>query len=198
MKNLVVVMLLLICFSGAKAQEVYNSSGKAHYKNKKNNGGYDADKLIIGGGMNLGFGNGYTRVGASPIVGYRLTKHFSAGVGLGYQYYKYPYDEFHSIYMNIVYPNLWARYFVYRNIFLSANYEYDIISLKSPLDRYGNFNETSEKATNNCMLLGVGFKQPLGGRVSFYGELYYDLLQGQYSPYPKNYPGIRFGIAAGF
>jgi hypothetical protein len=198
MKKLIFIMLLLVGASGVMAQEVYNSSGKKNYK-KKTHTGYDADKLIIGGGMNLGFGSGYARVGASPIVGYRITKQFSAGVGVGYQYYKSPYgDNVHYSYMHIVYPNLWTRYFVYRNIFLNANYEYDIISLSTPLDRYGNFNQTNLKVTNNCMLFGVGLKQPIGGRVCFYGELYYDLLQGQYSPYPSHYPGLRFGIAAGF
>jgi len=198
MRNFVLTLVLLVGFSGAMAQEVYNSSGKANYKKKKEKKGYDADKLVLGGGMNFGIGNGFTRVGVSPIVGYRLQKNLFAGVGLGYQYYKAPYDELHNVYMNIVYPNVWARYFVYRNIFVNATYEYDIITERYPLDRYGNFNETKSSLTNNTLLLAVGYKWSLGGRLGFYGELYYDVLQGKNSPYPKSYPGIRFGIAAGF
>lgn len=202
MKKVVFIFLLLASL-GVNAQEVYNSSGKANYKNKKSSSGYDADKLIVGGGVILGFGTGYANLGASPIVGYRFAKRFSAGVGVGYQYNKYPYyidpfENVHYAYMNIVYPNLWARYFVYRNIFINATYEYDFISLKRPLDNYGNLNQTKLNVTNQCLLAGVGLRQPLGGRVSFYGELFYDVLQGKYSPYPKNSPSLRFGIAAGF
>lgn len=202
MKKVVFALFILFMYSGAMAQEVYNSSGKTNYKKKKTTG-YDPDRLIIGGGMNLAFGSGYTNVGASPIVGYRLTKRFSAGIGVGYQYYKFPdyVDPFYNVhyaYMNIVYPNVWARYFVYRNIFINATFEHDIITLKSPLDRYGNLNQTKQSVTNECLLMGVGLRQPLGGRMSFYGELFYDVLQGPYSPYPKNGPGLRFGVAAGF
>ncbi len=198
MKKLVWVVLLLAGFSGAMAQEVYNSSGKANYKGNKEKGGFDPDKLVLGGGLNLGIGGGFARLGASPIVGYRIANHLFAGVGCGYQYYKAPYDDLHNIYQNIIYPNLWARYFVYRNFFINATYEYDIITQRSPLDRYGNFNQTTSNFTNSALLAAVGLKQPLGGRVSFYGELYYDVLQGKYSPYPRNWPGIRFGVAAGF
>lgn len=204
MKNIIITILLVLGVSGAMAQEVYTSSGKTSYKKEKHTG-YDPDRLIVGGGLNLGFSNGYTNIGASPIVGYRLTKNFSTGVGLGYQYYKYPSyldptsQQVYNSYMNIVYPNLWARYFVYRKlIFVNATFEYDFISLKEPLDNYGNLKQTKYSVTNQCLLMGVGFMQPLGGRVGFYGELYYDVLQGRYSPYPAGSPGLRFGIAAGF
>lgn len=198
MKKLVFALLLLAGFSGATAQEIYNSSGKANYKKKKEKKGYDADRLVLGGGMNFGMGNGFLRVGVSPIVGYRLQKNFYAGVGMGYQYYKAPYDETHNEYMNMYYPNIWTRYYVYRNIFVNATYEYDFISVRYPLDRFGNFNETKSSVTNQCLLLGVGLRQSLGGRLSFYGELFYDVMQGQYSPYPKGFPGMRFGLATGF
>ncbi len=202
MKKLVFVMLLLAGFYGATAQEIYNSSGKANYKKKKEKRGYDADKLVLGGGMNFGMGNGFLRVGVSPIVGYRLQKNFYAGVGMGYQYYKAPYDETHNEYMNMYYPNIWTRYYVYRNIFVNATYEYDFINYSYPKEDYSTgsllLKQTKASVTNQCLLLGVGLRQSLGGRLSFYGELFYDVMQGQYSPYPKGFPGMRFGLATGF
>ncbi len=202
MKNIIFILLFALGATVAHGQEVYNSSGKANYKNKKKQKGYDPDKLVLGGGMNLGFGNGYANVGISPIVGYRLTKHFSAGVGLGYQYYKYPsyldpFNNYYYTYMNIIYPNVWTRLFVYRNLFLSAGYEYDFITLKKPFDRFANLKQTKSTVDNHCLLVGLGLRQPIAGRVSFFGELFYDVLQGEYSPYPKGNLGIRFGIAAG-
>lgn len=198
MRKVVLFVLLLAGFSGAMAQEVYNSSGKANYKGKKEKTGFDPDKLVLGGGATVRLGNGFAVLGASPIVGYRVANHLFAGVGCGYLYYKAPYDDIHNVYQNIIYPNVWARYFVYRNFFINATYEYDIITQRYPLDNKGQFNETKSQVTNSALLAGVGLRQPLGGRVCFYGELYYDVLQGKYSPYPKGWPGVRFGIAAGF
>ena len=205
MRHITLVLLLLIAVSYASAQDVYTSSGKTGYHKKtKKVKGYDPDKLIIGGGLNAGIGGGYANVGIAPIVGYRITKEFSAGIGLGYQFYKEPVaydpinpDKLYYAYENIIYPSVWGRYFVYRNIFVDATFEYDFINLKYPLDQYGNFNTTKSSVTNTCLLLGVGFKQPLGGRVSVFAELIYDVLQGQYSPYPKNGPDFRLGICAG-
>jgi hypothetical protein len=198
MRKVVLFVLLLAGFSGAMAQEVYNSSGKTNYKNDKKKSGFDPDKLVLGGGATVGIGGGFARLGASPIVGYRLADHFYAGVGCGYLYTKAPYDDIHYVYQNIIYPNVWARYFVYRNFFINATYEYDIITQRFPLDNKGQFNETTFKYNNSALLAGLGIKQPLGGRVCFYGELFYDVLQGKYSPYPKGWPTMRFGIAAGF
>jgi hypothetical protein len=203
MRYVVVVLLLFIGMSYASAQDVYTSSGKTGYQKKmKKNKGYDPEKLIVGGGLNGGFGGGYANAGISPIVGYRFTNRFSAGVGVGYQFYKEPdyidqNNNIHYAYENIVYPSVWARYFVWRNIFVDATFEYDFIMLQSPLDNYGNLNVTRSNVSNQCLLLGVGLKQPIAGRVSFFGELIYDVLQGEYSPYPHNGPDIRFGIAAG-
>ena len=205
MKNILFLVLLSLGVASVSAQEVYTSSGKPGYQKKvKKTKGYDPEKLVIGGGFNAGIGSGFANIGLSPIVGYRWTKNFSAGVGVGYQYYKSPVapdptnpDKELYQYMSIVYPNLWTRYFVYRNIFVDATYEYDIISLKSPIDHFGNVNQVKSSVTNSCLLLGVGLRQPLGGRVSAYVSLIYDLLQGEYSPYPRNAPDIRFGIVAG-
>lgn len=202
MKYCVVALLLFIGISHVSAQDVYTSSGKANYKKKKHKG-FDPDKLIVGGGLNLGIGDGYANAGISPVAGYRFTDHFSAGIGLGYQFYKAPdyydpnTDKTYYAYENIVYPSLWGRYFVWRNIFTDLTFEYDFIYLKEPLDKYGQLNTTKSTVTNPCLLLGAGIKQPIAGRVAIYAELIYDVLQGDYSPYPKAGPDLRFGILAG-
>ena len=207
MKNVVLVLLLFAGMSYASAQDVYTSSGKQGYqkKTKKKKSGYDPEKLIIGGTLNAGFGGGYANVGIGPLVGYRITDHFSAGVGLGYQYYQEPEyvdpvdpNKVSYIKENIIYPSVWTRYYVYRNFFVSGTFEFDFINLKGPGYVNGYLNTVKESVTNPCMLIGAGFRQPLGGRVSAYFELIYDVLQGQYSPYPVGYPDIRIGFGAGF
>ena len=206
MKNLIFVLILCAGFTYTSAQDVYNSSGKPgyHKQTKKRKKGYDPDKLILGGMPNLDFGNGFVDVGVSAIVGYRLTDHFSAGLGVGYLYSKSPiaYDPNNSnniLYQNenIIYPNLWARYFFYRNFFATATYEYDIISQKVPFDNFGNLYPPTSHFTNSCLFLGAGYRWRIAGRLSFYGELVYDVLQGKNSPYYPGQPTIHFGIAAG-
>jgi hypothetical protein len=203
-------VLLCLATTYATAQEVYTSSGKSGYKKKsKREAGYDPDKLIIGGGFNGVYGGGYASAGVSPIVGYLFFKNFTAGVGVGYQYYQYPQDIYDynnpsKIYYakeNIIYPGLWARYFVFRNIFVETNFEYDFINLKAydyAYDANGNPYIAQDKAKVQvpCLLLGVGIRQPLSGRVSVFFEAMYDALQQQYSPY-YGQPVFRLGVAAG-
>ena len=206
MKNIVFVLILCAGFTYASAQDVYTSSGKQGYHKKtKKAKGYDPDKLILGGSLNGFFGNGYVNAGISPIVGYRITDRLSAGVGLGYQFYQQPQadptnsDHILYAYENIIYPSIWGRYFFYRNFFTDATLEYDFINVKQPAYNVFTNVEGTQKfnATNTCLLLGIGVKQPLGGRLFVYGEMIYDVLQGKYSPYPQGAPDLRIGFGVG-
>ncbi len=209
MKNTVLVLLLCAGFTYASAQDVYTSSGKPGYQKhtKKKKKGYDPDKLILGGGITFNFGDGYLSAGIAPTVGYRITDHFSAGVGLGYLYSQVPEyvdpvnpDKVSYFRENIVYPSIWARYFVYRNLFVSSTVEYDFINQRGPGYAPNSVTPTtlSQNLDNTCLFLGVGYKFPLGGRVSLYGELLYDVLQGNNSPYSPGFPTLlHFGFAVG-
>jgi len=205
-KNIVFILLLSMIATFAHAQEVYNSSGKPGYHKKtKKKKGYDPDKLIIGGGLNAGFGGGYINAGIAPIVGYRITRKFSAGIGLGYQYNRAPTnyyspsepDKVFYSKANIIYPSVWTRHFLYRNIFAEAAFEQNFISISGGLNRYGVWDNAKENIMASCGLVGLGLSQPLGGRVAFYGEIMYDVIQQENSPYYGR-PIFRFGIAAGF
>ena len=210
MKNLLLVSLLFVGMSYASAQDVYTSSGKPGYHKKtKKKKGYDPDKVIIGGGFTAGFGDGYIAAGISPIVGYRLTDHFAAGVGLGYIYYQNPDPEYsppitYKTYYdkeNIISPNVWARYFVWRGLYVPAVFEYNFIGLSLPdtyYDQYGNPYVQQDKLNVQVpsLLLGIGYKMPLGGRVSAFIEGMIDVLQQPNSPY-LNQPVFRAGICAG-
>jgi len=202
MKKIVFFLILCTGFLYASGQEVYNSSGKQgfHKKTKKSKG-YDPSKLVLGGGLSAVFGDGYALAGISPIVGYRVANNFCAGVGLGYLYQKSPdwYFPTLSDKYNIVYPNVWARYTVWRGLYATGAYEYDIISLTEPIpDGITGFPvNTTIHVSANCLLAGVGIKQPLGGRVSFFVEIMHEFLQEQYSPYVNEPLIFRAGVCAG-
>jgi hypothetical protein len=132
MKRIICVLVLLASIGSLQAQEVYSSSGKTGgYKKKTTKKGYDPSKLIVGGGLTALYSTDYATIGASPIVGYKLTDHFMAGVGFGYQFIKMYQETFvgkdYYIRMTLAYPNVWARMLVYRNYFIDASFEYNFI-----------------------------------------------------------------------
>jgi len=207
MKYLAATLLLIFTLNTVWAQDVYTSSGRPGYykKTKKKKTGYDPANLVLGGGVNVLFGSGYADLGLSPIVGYRFTPSFIAGVGLGYQYFQQPdayYSTQYTTYYdkeNIIYPNIWARYFVWKGVYVASQLEYDLIKFNAP--NFDPINNVIYSQTANvnatCLLVGAGIKQPLGGRAVFYVELMYDVLQQQYSPY-LNTIIPRAGIGVGF
>lgn len=204
MKYIIPILMLCVGMT-ASGQEVYSSSGRPdHAQKHKKQQGFDASKLIFGGGFVASFGSGYSDFGISPVVGYRFTEHFAAGVGLGYEYLKSQltfYDPNTGYYVNyptqanIIYPSIWARYLVWRNIFVDGTFEYNMLRYSQYYDSNGY--PISFSVNVPCFLLGAGVKQPLGGRVYFFGEILYDVLQNVNSPY---YGTIipRAGVLVGF
>jgi hypothetical protein len=212
------ITLVLICFgiSAISAQEVYNSSGrpgKKTHRQEASKKGFDPSKLIFGGGVALAFGD-ITDLGASPMVGYNFSDKFAAGVGLGYEYlnvknYWALYDQNSSTYLyyplktSVVYPSVWARYLFSRNVFVHAQFEYDVLHA-TQYDYDANYNVVSSQLNVGvpCLLVGPGIRYPMAGRVGFTFMALYDVLQQPYSPYKSSdfLTGIvfRVGIFAGF
>lgn len=215
MKKILTVLALTCITLSLHAQEVYNSSGRRTASRQKQSEGFDPGKLIFGGGVALGFGNSSLVLGASPIIGYRITDKFSAGVGIGYLYFRikeevalydpttneirtYPFKS------SLFYPSLWARFLVTQNLFVHAEFEYDFQSAKfydydaDPASPTVNQPiMMKENRQSQALLLGGGFRQPISTNVSFVGMLLYDVLQQEYSPY-KNRLDFRLGVAVGF
>src|SRR5437868_1183041 len=129
-KYIVSVLLLFVGINPISAQEVYSSSGRPDNakKARAKDEGFDPNKLIFGGGLGLSIGSGLTYFAVSPLVGYRFTEDFSAGVEFCYQYYHnendevaivtssgtyvVPFDRKSSIYTT----GIWGRYLVWKNI----------------------------------------------------------------------------------
>lgn len=215
MRNkLFAILTGLFLSSTLHAQEqVYSSSGKPlnrSEKQVKSDKLIDPDRFIIGGWGLFGIGSGITNVGASPIVGYRITDKFSAGVGFGYQYLKIKnyfqvpvsFTEFQYKDLNAhsYTPSVWLRHIIWNNIFAHAEYEHNITSFKEY--RANTFltppyEERRANITVPCLLLGGGLRQPIGERTSIILMVLYDVLQHENSPY-RNTVAFRFGINAGF
>jgi hypothetical protein len=206
MKKISLVLMLCLCTAAyASAQDVYNSSGTRAFKKKNDQPkGFDPQRLIFGGGLGLSFGT-VTSIGVAPIIGYRITDHFSAGIGLIYQYlqqndYYYLQGNNYDYKASILAPSIWTRYVVFTNLFVQAAYEHNFISYTDiRYDQNGSGNIESYKVKYNCpsLLLGGGYRQPVSENSSMLVMILYDVLQDPYSPYYGRLD-FRFGFAVGF
>jgi hypothetical protein len=214
MRYLILAILVSLCFGTLSAQEVYSSSGKPINEKKKykeDPEGFDPSKIIWGGGIILSAGSGYANIGASPIVGYRITDRFSAGVGISYQYLKLKnaytannsqgmpqnYDLETSMYT----ANAWSRYIIWNGIFAHVQPEINSLEVLKPVDVLHPSGATirtvgKERMFVPCLLVGGGIRQPISERVSFVGIILYDVLKDNNSPYRGI--DLRFGINVGF
>lgn len=215
MKQIALGILFCLGINAAFAQDdvpMYSSTGKPVKDGKvanRKDGGFDASRIIFGGGFGFGFGN-VTNINVAPLVGYRISDRFSAGVGMGYQYMRV--KNYFSVFdassntvykpftANIYSPSVWMRYVLWNNIFAHVEYEHNFMSFK---EYYNNYTVSTDilsrdvKYNAPSLLVGGGIRQPLSDRVSIIFQGLYDVIQDEKSPY-KGTIAFRFGIVAGF
>src|SRR4051812_19850474 len=97
MKKIIIMLVACLFFASSYAQEVYNSSGRIKPRKQKKETGFSTDRLIFGGAGGLSFGD-VTSIYIAPLVGYKLTDRFAAGVSFGYNYLraKTPYTNLNN------------------------------------------------------------------------------------------------------
>lgn len=216
MKQIALAVLLFLGVNTVFAQDdvpMYSSSGKPVRDGKvasRKKTGFDASRIVFGGGFGFGFGN-VTNISISPIVGYRVSDRFSAGVGMGYQYLRVKnYSELRDASNNPVYkpltgslysPSVWMRYVLWNNIFAHIEYEHNFITQRQYRNNnsiyMGAIEEVKLNVNAPSLLVGAGIRQPVSDRVSILFQGLYDVLQDKNSPYRGGLT-FRFGIVAGF
>lgn len=200
MKYIVTAIMLCIGLQAAQAQDVYTSSGRSmrqiEAKKRQENKGFDPAKLIIGGGLGLAFGD-ITSIYVSPVVGYRFTDRFAAGVSFGYNYYKYKNywylqnpvtgeSNYYNYQSDMISVGAWARYLVWDGLFVAGQFEQNFMSFTQPgFDPGGTGNIINQKTKYNApsLLLGAGYRAAIGDRASMNFSVMYDVIQNAYSPY---------------
>lgn len=152
-------------------------------KTSKKAGGFDWDRVTVGGGLGLTFGD-YTVIEVAPNIGYYLTDNILAGIGGNYTYYKERATNFSSsIYGGRVYGE-----YLFNNIPLLAHAETELINLQwTALERKNIIN----------LYVGGGLKQLVGGRSYFYILVLWNLNETKESYLFQPNPIIRGGIAIG-
>jgi hypothetical protein len=186
MKNLFYLFPCLMFVFSLSAQQFDNNI----------NNGKDVDqkpdwksRIITGGNFGLQFGD-VTFIDLSPVIGYRFTDKFEAGIGATYQYLSFN-DAYASASTNIYGGRLFGRYYFFENIFGHA--EYELLSLE-PIYIDGS----KGKRTNvESYLVGGGYRQPLSDKLSLNLLMLWNLDNTIGYTYYQN-PIIRIGMDVGF
>ncbi|HZF99598.1 MAG TPA: hypothetical protein VEY71_01275 [Chitinophagales bacterium] len=165
------------------------------------------DRIFTGGGVVFNIGGGtigtppntarYTSlvVGASPIVGYKLTEKLAAGVGATYVYYRMKSQG--DVYTTNIYGgNVFGRYLVWKDQ-IFAHAEYGFVNWEVPT--YDINLQTYRNTRRNVpyLNLGGGLRQPIARNSYLEIFVLYDVLHNEYSynPIPLSY---RAGVNIGF
>lgn len=221
MRYIIIVLLLCIGVS-ASAQEIYNSSGKTdaqvkretERKKKAQRGKFDPSRLVLGGGFIFGLADGVTDLGISPIVGYRFTDKFVAGVGVSYEYIRIKnaylltdpitnLEVTKPLNAHIYAPNVWARHMIWNNIFAHVEYQHNFVSMNRFRNEYDwaqnayVIKETRLNFNQPSLWLGAGIRQPVSEKVSIVAMGLYNVLEDKHNLFAGRI-AFRFGINAGF
>ena len=191
MKRLLLCFLLVGAVHLAQAQ--YYKTDTARKKE------FDASRLMLGGSLGLSFGD-YTNIDFSPLVGYRISEMFAAGVAINAQYGA---ERFRDYYGNTSQRNqysifgggLWGRFYPWDFLFIHVQPEYNFIHVKTTL--YDPKSTYSDHYGVTSLLVGGGYSQPISDRVAFNIMALYDVLQDGNSPYGNGLI-LRAGVTMGF
>ena len=118
------------------------------------------DRIFLGGGMDLSISNDFLLLGASPALGYMLTNSTAAGVGITYQYMRFPNINETA---NVFGYRVFLQQMIYRGVFAYAEWE-----------RLGYKDWISPtRLYNNRTHVGGGIYQPISDRAGFQAIILY-------------------------
>ncbi len=144
------------------------------------------ERLVFGGDVILSFSNQATALGATPLIGYKVSERYTAGVGVSYIYYGYS-----SFRDNRFGVQLFNRFRVTNELFVHGEFEHLTFTRKFDDKREPPFTRNFP-----AVLVGGGYRQQVGGNAAINFTVLYDVLQDENSLY--NRPILRGGVSMGF
>ena len=165
MKKLVIVLVLLGSFNAVKAQDDEKESDEKR-------GGFKKENLFSGGGAIVSVGSYSTLLGASPVLGYSITKWLDAGIVFNFNYASARYIYSNGVVSDIksrqtvLGPGIFARVYPLKFLFLNMQAEQNYTTDKTI---FPNTPTVKDKYSATSLLLGVGYA---GGRQGI-GDMYY-------------------------
>lgn len=156
------------------------------------------DRFYLGGGFGFSLGSS-SHVELAPVLGYRITDTWHAGLGISYFYSSNAFQDLNTgtVYryeQSIYGGSLFTRYFLFENLFLHG--EYEMLNVQIP--QVTNAGIIYDRQFVPSLLLGAGYYQKMGNKSVFYLTLLYDVWQHPYSVYASTgYLVYRLGFGFG-
>lgn len=145
--------------------------------------GFKKENLFTGGNFTLSFGSGYSVLGVSPMLGYKLNDYFDAGAVINYVFTgTRDYYTFNDKLRQHTYgPGVFVRGYPVPMFFLQAQPEYNFITQTYAMGS----QRTSATASAPSLLLGGGYAggRTKGGNTFYYMSILVDVLKNANSPY---------------
>ena len=145
-----------------------------------------ADRLFFGGNINVNFGT-VTVLGATPVVGYRISDKLSAGVGGTYVYFAENIPGYGDFSTSLYGGNIFARYRITNEIFLQSEYH----QINTEVWQFGEFR----RLWVPMAYVGGGYRVPIGRNSGLLMMILYDLIGDPNAPFsnPMVTGGFVFG-----
>lgn len=147
--------------------------------------GFKKENLFTGGNVTLSFASGYTVLGASPMIGYKLNNYLDAGAVVNYVFTgARDYLEYNDKVRQHTYgTGVFMRAYPVPFLFAQVQPEYNFITRK-----YVNADKSYKNTVTTSapsFLIGGGYAggRSKGGTNFYYMSILVDVLKKQYSPY---------------
>lgn len=151
------------------------------------------DRFVVGGNVGAQFGQ-QTYIEMSPIIGYRITEMFTAGVGLTYQYFKVNYnspaiiDDYKA---TVIGPRAFLQHDLIYNFFAHTEFEHTWVKFT-----YEDAAIGEATIDASAFFVGGGYNYMIGDDARFQIMVLYDLLNGINSIYYSPWV-VRMGFNVG-
>jgi len=164
---------------------------------EENQGGFKKENIFIGSALSLGVSGGAFQIGATPEIGYSITKWLDAGITFNINYSSFRYEYFSDQYLNYGVGSV-VRIWPVNFLFISAIPEYNWIDItRKYVDNL--YPSEKDKFKAGSLLLGGGYGKRIVGQTYSYFAIMFDALSNKYSPYRdvqgRAIPIIRAGFA---
>lgn len=133
-------------------------------------------RLYVGGTFGLGIGT-VTNIDISPMVGFNINRHFSAGLGTTYMFYSYRYGSINyssHFYGGRVFGRIVPLPDQLPSIFLHG--EYETINNEREIQEDFNSPYILKRTWTPALLIGAGFKQQAGNNSFFTATILYNAI----------------------
>lgn len=174
-------LLLGLClFSSAAYAQVDLSPTGSPPQNTQKPKGRPIDKVFFGGNFGLQVG-AVTYINLSPIVGYKVTDRYRVGVGINYIYTNYFGQKYH-----LVGGRIFQQFFVWKGIFLHAEYEFMNYPTGYPVPYRRNIA--------NAFNVGAGYQQNFGRRAFTNVMILYNVIHDRNNTIYNTPWSLRFTV----